>query len=135
MTVTSRWTGPAPAALLPAFTRLQADVEASIMARLKRGAEAAYAGTRFARTFVVRETTLFSTDPIFQYVEEKTGRHEIHAKNGPYLWFKGGKGWARVAMVNHPGTKGKYFIQTLLDAFGGDIEAQLGRGWESLHVQ
>lgn len=135
MSVTSRWTGPDPSAIGPALVRLQSDTLASVMARLRRGAEAAYAGTRFAGTFVVHEESLFSRDPIFQYVELDTRPHGIDAKRGPYLHFKIGDRWVRTAHVNHPGTTGKHRLDALFDAFGAEVGAKLSSGWEHLHVE
>lgn len=130
--LTSHWAGTEPAALIPQMDRIVISVRDSTLARLRRGAEAAYAGTRFAHTFVVQGDTLFSTDPLFIVVEAPTRPHRIDAKAGPYLWFKGNRGWVKVAHVDHPGTAGKRFLTVLWDVFGADVGAQLGQGWEGL---
>lgn len=69
--------------------------------------------------------TMFNTNEIFRYVELKTEPHVIHAKNGPYLWFHGSKGWARVALVHHPGTKGKYLVAPLFAQAAARFQAAI----------
>jgi hypothetical protein len=123
------------AAITRNLERLISDTRDSVLARLRRGAEQAYAGTRFQGTFLVQADALFSSDPLFVVVEEPTKPHVIAARNAPYLWFKGNRGWVRVQSVNHPGTHGKRLLTPLFDVFGADVGAQLGRGWESLDVE
>jgi hypothetical protein len=135
MSVTSTWTGPDPATMIPALERLKTDTLAAVMALLRRGAEQAYAGTRFAGTFLVHEDALFSSDPLFIVVEEPTRPHAIDAKNAPYLHFQVHGHWVKVTHVDHPGTKGKRLLVPLFDVFGTELGARLARGWEDLRVQ
>lgn len=44
------------------------------------------------------------------FVENPTRPHPITATNGPYLHFKGRRGWVRKESVNHPGTRGYPFM-------------------------
>jgi hypothetical protein len=132
MSVTSRWTGPEPSRMIPALERLKTDTLASVLALLRRGAESAYAGTRFAGTFLVHEDALFSSDPLFIVVEEPTRPHAIDAKAASYLHFQVHGHWVRVTHVDHPGTAGKRLLVPLFDVFGAEMGARLARGWEDL---
>lgn len=121
--------------LLPAVQAVIRATLADAMADLAARADAAYSGTRFEGTFILESAqvldhqTLLSTDPLLVVVEEPTPAHSIDAKNGPYLWFKGSRGWARVAHVDHPGTAGKRYLPPLFAeasaAFGRALETNL----------
>jgi hypothetical protein len=88
--------------------------------QLKREAQQAYSGTRFAPTFTVqRQSTpitaikLFNTHELFTVVEYPTRPHTILPRNGRFLVFtvNGRKVFAR--SVHHPGTKGRLAIDPI----------------------
>lgn len=44
-------------------------------------------------------------------IDKGSKAHTITAKNGPYLHFRGSRGWARKKSVNHPGNKPYRFLR------------------------
>jgi hypothetical protein len=58
--------------------------------------------------------------------------HLIHAKNKPYLHFKGRRGWARVKFVNHPGNRAYRFLYNATDAAFRAMGQELRSGMTNL---
>lgn len=58
--------------------------------------------------------------------------HDIPAKNHPYLWFKGRKGWARVKVVKHPGNRAYRFLYNATDAAFRSMGQRLRSGMTNL---
>ena len=106
---------------------------APVAQRLLSGAQAAYRGTRFERTFVVSRTTvpaarisLAQPHPLFAVVEYPTRAHVIRPRRaGGRLVFQVGGQWVFAREVHHPGTKGRHAIDPLFARLEPEFRAAL----------
>ena len=104
----------------------------TLMSNVKRDAQAAYSDVPAIQAGFAYTTQaspyprgqLIARVDLFSVVEYPTRPHLIEAKNKPWLHFRFPDGhWVKVKQVNHPGTKGRNAIASIMDRYAPQFQA------------